>query len=224
MDAGEIKRMALKRFSGAVVVLGAIFFLPAGTLRYWQAWVYLAVLLVPMVLVLRYLMRHDPELLERRLAMQEERKKQSVIQLLASVAWLAAFLIPGFDQRFGWSAVPLPLVVVSDLLVLGGYLLFFLVMKQNSYAARVIRVQEGQTVITTGPYALVRHPMYLAVLTMLLFSPLALGSYWAMIPVLLMPLFLVLRIQDEEEMLVQELPTYREYTQQTRFRLIPGVW
>jgi protein-S-isoprenylcysteine O-methyltransferase Ste14 len=224
MEAGQINRMAVKRFSGAVLVLGAIFFLPAGTLRYWQAWVYMAVLFFPMILVLRYLARHDPELLERRLAMREERKKQTAIQLLASVTWLAAFLIPGLDQRFGWSAVPWQLVVVSDVMVLGGYLLFFFVMKENSYAARVIQVQEGQSVITTGPYALVRHPMYLAVLTMFLFSPLALGSYWAIIPVLLMPLFLVLRIQDEEEMLVQELPTYREYTQQTRFRLIPGVW
>ncbi|UCG87948.1 MAG: isoprenylcysteine carboxylmethyltransferase family protein, partial [Gemmatimonadota bacterium] len=187
-------------------------------------WVYLAVLFIPMMLVLRYLVRNDPELLERRLAMREERKKQSVIQLLASLAWLSSFLIPGFDQRFGWSSVPWPLVVGSDVLVLSGYLLFFLVMKENSYASRVIRVQQGQTLIASGPYALVRHPMYLGVLAMLLFSPLALGSYWALLPVALTPLFLVLRIRDEEEMLLQELPGYHEYTQQTRFRLIPGVW
>jgi len=224
MEVREIKRMALQRFSSALLVLGAIFFLPAGTIGYWQAWVYLAVLLIPMMLVLRYLVRNDPELLERRLAMREERKKQSVVQLLASLAWLSSFLIPGFDQRFGWSSVPWLLVVGGDILVLSGYLLFFLVMKENSYASRVVRVQQGQTVIASGPYAVVRHPMYLGVLVMMLFSPLALASYWALLPVALTPLFLVLRIRDEEQMLVQELPGYREYMQKTRFRLIPGIW
>ena len=224
MEVREIKRTALKRFSIAVLLLGAIFFLSAGSVGYWQAWVYLAVLFIPMMLVLRYLVRNDPELLERRLVMREERKRQSAVQLLASVVWLSSFLIPGLDQRFGWSSVPWLLVVGSDAVVLSGYLLFFLVMKENSYASRVVRVQEGQTVIASGPYALVRHPMYLGVLTMLLFSPLALGSYCALLPVALTPLFLVLRIRDEEQMLLTELPKYREYMQKTPFRLIPGVW
>ena len=224
MDIGEIKRIAITRFSSAVIFLGAVFFLSAGTIHYWQAWLYLGVLLVPMVLVIRYLIRNDPELLARRLTMREERKQQSAIQKLSSVVWLAIFLIPGLDQRLGWSAVPWFLVVLSDLLVMGGYLLFFFVMRETSYASRIIEVQHGQAVITTGPYALVRHPMYLAVLMMLVFSPLALGSFWAMIPTLFTPFVMVLRIRDEEEMLVQELPGYHQYTQQTRRRLIPGIW
>jgi protein-S-isoprenylcysteine O-methyltransferase Ste14 len=224
MEPRELRRIAIARFGGGALVLGAVFFLPAGTLRYWQAWVYIAVIFIPMILALRYLLAHDPALLERRLAAREARAKQSAIQKLGSVFWLALFLIPGFDQRFGWSAVPWPLVVFSDLMVLGGYLLFFRVLLENSYASRTIQVHDGQTVITTGPYAVVRHPMYSAVLTMLVFSPLALGSFWALIPALLAPLVVVARIQDEEEMMLAELPGYRAYTQQTPHRLIPGVW
>ena len=224
MKEREIKKAAFVRFSSGALVLGGLFFLSAGTIRYWQAWVYLAILFIPMALVVRYLIRNDPELLARRLAMREERKIQSTIQKLGSVFWLALFLIPGLDHRFGWSSIPWLLVVFSEILVLGGYVLFFLVVRENSYASRVVEVHQGQSVVTTGPYALVRHPMYLAVCTMLLFSPLALGSFWALVPALVTPLVLVLRIRDEEEMLLQELSGYGEYVQQTRYRLIPGIW
>jgi protein-S-isoprenylcysteine O-methyltransferase Ste14 len=224
MEAHEMRVMAIRRFSAAALILGVIFFLSAGTIRYWQAWAYMAVLLIPAALVTRYLILHDPELLQRRLTMQEERKKQRTIQKLGSLVWLSIFLIPGLDQRFGWSSVPWLLVVFSEVIIVSGYVLFFLVMKENSYASRIIEVRQGQTVITTGPYTLVRHPMYLAVLLMLVFSPLALGSFWAMIPALFTPLVLVLRIRDEEAMLLKDLSGYREYTRQTPYRLIPGVW
>ena len=220
----ELKRIAVRRFSIAALVLGAVFFVSAGTLRYWEAWVYLVALFTPMTLVVGYLIKHDPSLLARRLTVREERAKQSPIRKLGSVFWLLMFVIPGLDQRFAWSWVNPLLVAVSDVFVLSGYLLFFLVMRENSYASRIIEVQEGQTVITTGPYALVRHPMYLAVLVMLFFSPLALGSFWALIPTVFTPIMLVLRIRDEEAMLMAELPGYRAYTQQTPYRLIPGVW
>jgi protein-S-isoprenylcysteine O-methyltransferase Ste14 len=224
MDTREMKRIAIIRFSSAALVLGAFFFLSAGTTRYWQAWGYMAVTLIPMALIVHYLIRNDPELLKRRLTVREKREKQDAIQKVGAVVWLLVFLIPGLDQRFGWSSVPWLLVVISDFLVLSGYLMFFLVMKENSYASRIIEVQERQTVISTGPYALVRHPMYLTVLIMLFFSPLALGSFWAVIPTLFTPVLLVLRIWDEEKMLLKELPGYREYTQQTPHRLIPGIW
>jgi len=224
VDTRELKRMAFRRFGGAALVLGAVFFLSAGTIRYWQAWLYLAVTFIPMALVAHNLIRTDPALVERRLTAKEERAAQSTVQRLGAVIWVATFLIPGLDQRFGWSLVPWLVVVLSDLLVLSGYLFLVRVLKENSYASRVVEVQEGQTVITTGPYALVRHPMYLGTFVMLVFSPLALGSYWALIPAALTPVFLVLRIRDEENMLLQELPGYREYTTRTRYRLIPGVW
>ncbi len=224
MELPEIKRFAFRRLFGAVVILGTVFFVSAGTISYWQAWVYLAVLLPPMALVMHYLIRNDPELLERRLTGREKREKQDVISKVTAVLWLMSFLIPGLDQRLGWSSVPWLVVVISDGLVLSGYLLFFLVLKENSYASKTVEVQECQTVITTGPYALVRHPMYLAILTMLVFSPLALGSFWAVIPTLFTPVILVFRIRDEEEMLLKELSGYREYGQRTPNRLIPGIW
>ncbi len=224
METRQLKRMAFQRFAGGAVVLGAVFFLSAGTIRYWQAWLYMAVTFIPMALVARNLIRTDPALVERRLKAREERAAQSTVQKLGAVIWIATFLVPGLDQRFGWSSVPWSVVLLSNLLVLSGYLFLVRVLRENSYASRVVEVQKGQTVISTGPYALVRHPMYLAVLIMLGFSPLALGSYWALVPAVLTPVFLVLRIQDEENMLLEELPAYREYTNRTRHKLIPGVW
>jgi protein-S-isoprenylcysteine O-methyltransferase Ste14 len=224
MDRRELKRAALLRFGGGVLVLGGIFFGSAGTLRYWEGWVFMAVLFVPVALVVAYLLRHDPELLERRLKAREERPRQTAITSMAAAAWLVGFVVPGFDHRLGWSTVPIPVVVLADVLVLAGYLIFFLTLRENRFASRVIRVEADQVVITSGPYAVVRHPMYLGVSLMLLFAPLALGSWWAMIPTGLTPFFLVLRIRDEEEALLEELPGYGEYTQQTVHRLIPGVW
>jgi protein-S-isoprenylcysteine O-methyltransferase Ste14 len=133
-------------------------------------------------------------------------------------------LLPGFDRRFGWSDVPVALVIAADVLVFAGYALFFLVLRENSYASRVVEVTEGQKVISSGPYALVRHPMYLGAMTMYVFSPLALGSYVALIPAVLIIPILVARIRNEEQVLAQELPGYTEYMQRTRFRVVPGVW
>jgi protein-S-isoprenylcysteine O-methyltransferase Ste14 len=224
MTDKELKRAAFVRIPLGVAVIGGIFFLPAGTLRYWQAWLFMATVFIPMILATAYFLRHDPEVLERRMKAREERDRQKTVQKLGAVIWLGVFILPGLDHRFEWSSVPAPLVIVSALLVLAGYVFVFFTLRENRFASRTIRVEEGQTVITTGPYALVRHPMYLGVLAMFLFSPLALGSYWALIPALFMPVFLALRILDEEKALGEELPGYREYTQKTRKRLIPGIW
>ncbi len=224
MDTKALKRTALLRFLIGPVVLGAIFFGTAGTIRYWEAWVFLPVVFAPMALAVAYLIRHDPELLRRRMESREERAQQRAIQMVGGVVWVGVFFIPGLDHRFGWSSVPALLAVAANFLVLGGYLIVLQTLKENSYASRTIKVEEGQTVITTGLYALVRHPMYLGAGLMLLVTPLALGSYWALAPSAFMPLFLALRIKDEEKALMEELPGYREYTQQTEHRLIPGVW
>lgn len=224
MDIRELKRTALVRFGGGAVVLGAMFFVPAGTLRYWQAWLFLATLFVPMAFVASYLIARDPELVERRLKHGEERSQQKAIVKATSALWLVTFLIPGLDQRFGWSAVPPWLVLLADALVLTGYMVFFLTVRENSFAARTIRVEEGQKVISSGPYAVVRHPMYVGLTLMMLFAPIALGSWWAVIPALATPPSLMLRIVDEEEAMMAELPGYAEYTQKVRWRLVPGVW
>ena len=138
--------------------------------------------------------------------------------------FFAAFLIPGFDKRFGWSSVPLEVIIIADAIVVGGYLLFVIVLRENRYASRIIEVEKKQKVITTGPYAFVRHPMYSGVLLMYGFSPLALGSYWGMIPNALLILLIVARIRNEEKVLKQELEGYREYTQKVKYRLVPGIW
>ena len=224
MELREMKKIAIRRFSGGIVFFGLLFFLTAGTIRYWQAWAYMVVLFGTMSLMVVYFLRNDPELLERRMKVREEREKQSTIQKVGAVFWIAVFVIPGLDQRFEWSSVPWLVVIASDVLVVAGYLYICRVFMENSYASRTIEVHEGQSVITTGPYAIVRHPMYSAVLVLMVFTPLALASYWALIPSLTLPLFLILRIRDEEALLLEELDGYRDYTEETRRRLFPGIW
>jgi protein-S-isoprenylcysteine O-methyltransferase Ste14 len=216
--------MAVLRLVGALVVLPALFIVPAGTLAYWEAWTYLAIILIPMTATTVYLLLRDPELLERRMRTRETDPAQVRIVALAAVMFLAIVLIPGFDRRFGWSNVPLPVVIAADLVVLLAYGLFLRVLRENRSASRVIEVESGQSVIATGPYAVVRHPMYAAVTLMGLATPLALGSWWAVIPALLLMPVLAARIRNEERVLVNELAGYRNYMLKTRYRLIPAVW
>jgi len=212
------------RLVSGIVVIGACLFWPAGTFNYWQAWAWLATLFVPMGVSLVYLVRSNPDLLERRTRTNETRPEQRLIIAASSIYFLVIFLLPGFDKRYGWSQVPAWLVLLADLGVLAGYGLYIYVLYTNSYASRVIEVQQGQQVISTGPYALVRHPMYLAMILLMSATPLALGSFWAFLPSLgLIPL-LAIRAKDEEKLLTKELAGYGEYLQKTRFRLFPGIW
>jgi protein-S-isoprenylcysteine O-methyltransferase Ste14 len=220
----ELIKKALLRVLAGIAILAAMFFLPAGTLFYWEAWVYLGILFIPMLFVLFYLIRREPDLLERRLRAKEKEAEQKRIVTLFALYFLAVFLLPGFDHRYGWSDVPVPVVLVADLIILLGYGFFVLVLLENRYASRTIEVEAQQPVITTGPYAWVRHPMYLAVLIMYIFSPLALGSYWAVLLTLPLIALLVARIRNEEKVLLRELAGYEAYLQATRYRLIPGVW
>jgi protein-S-isoprenylcysteine O-methyltransferase Ste14 len=220
----QLATKALTRLVVALIILPAMLLLPAGTVAYWQAWVYIAVIFVPMILVFLYLLENDPELLERRMRTKEKAAEQALIVKLGSVCYALAFLLPGLDRRFGWSHVPVAAVVVADVFVLLGYGFFVLVLRENSYASRVVEVEQGQRVVTTGPYAIVRHPMYLGVLVMCLFTPVALGSWWAVIPALPVAAVLVARIRNEEQLLAKELKGYQEYVQTTRYRLIPGAW
>jgi len=220
----ELIRMVFVRFLGAILVLSAVFFLPAGTFAYWEAWVYLAILFIPMLFVVIYLLKNDRGLLARRMKMREREAEQKLIIKLSYIPFLLAFLLPGFDKRFGWSNVPVGVVVLADILVLLGYGIVFLVFRENRYASRIIEVAQEQTVINSGPYAIVRHPMYLGSLLLYILSPLALGSYWAMIPAILIIPILVARIWNEESVLARDLNGYQEYMQKTRYRLIPGLW
>jgi protein-S-isoprenylcysteine O-methyltransferase Ste14 len=219
-----LAKTAYTRALLAVPALWAILFVPAGTLAYWEAWLYLAILLIPMLFVFRYLLKNDPQLLERRMQMREREVAQRRIIALSYLYFLVAFTLPGFDRRWGWSDVPLLVVIVADLVVMLGYGMFVLVLRENQYAARTVQVEQSQRVISSGPYTFVRHPMYLGVTLMYLASPLALGSYWALLPAVLIVPILVARIINEEKVLQRDLPGYREYKQITRYRLLPGVW
>jgi protein-S-isoprenylcysteine O-methyltransferase Ste14 len=207
--------------------MGALLFVPAGTLGYWQAWVFMAVFVGASSAIGMYLALADPKLLERRMKAgpaAEKETTQKIIMAFAMAGFIALLLLPAFDHRFGWSKVPAYLALAGDVLVGLGFFLTFLVLRENSYGASTIQVIEGQKVISTGPYAIVRHPMYAGALVMLLGMPLALGSWWGLCVLLFIVPVLIWRLLDEERLLRKELPGYVEYTQEVRYRLVPCLW
>ena len=177
-----------------------------------------------MLIASPYFLKRDPQLVERRLQTKEKSSEQKTIIRVAQPIVFANLLVPGLDYRFGWSHVPVWLTILSDALVLAGYVITFWVMKENSFASRTIQVVEGQRVISTGPYRLVRHPMYFGAVLMLLFTPFALGSWWALPGFVLVVALILLRLLHEERVLNRELTGYPEYCLRTRYRLIPLVW
>ena len=221
---GRLLALALSRYVMAVLCVGAMLFLPAGTLKYWNGWLYMGVLFGSMIFVLAYLILNDPGLLEKRMNMKEREKPQKWYLALSLIVFFLVFTIPGLDYRFHWSDVPLSVVLIATGLVLAGYFMFFMVMKQNSYASRVVEIQEEQKLIETGLYSVVRHPMYLAATILFLFSPLVLGSYYAGIPALFIPFLLAYRLKNEEKVLLGGLKGYDEYVKRVKYRLIPYIW
>lgn len=212
------------RIGFGIPVIALIILLPAGTWSYWQGWMYILTLLLPMLASTVYLFVKDRPLLERRLRMREKEAAQQKILAVLAIYFLIAFTLPGFDVRFGWSRVPGMISVLADVAVFSGYLIIFWVMTANTFLSRTVEVEAGQTVISTGPYALVRHPMYFGVALLYIASPLALGSYWAILPALMIIPLLAARIRNEEEVLLRDLPGYAEYRHKVKYRLLPGVW
>jgi protein-S-isoprenylcysteine O-methyltransferase Ste14 len=220
----NLKSKLIVRLLLTAVVAAGMLFIPAGSLKFWQAWVYMAIICVPMLPATIYFYKHDPRLVERRMRMKEKVSEQKLIMKLANLIFVIAFSLPGLDYRFGWSRVPLWLTMISQAVVLGSYLMTYRVLKENSFASRIIEVEAGQRVISTGPYRIVRHPLYLGATLMLLFTPFALGSYWALLAFGPLVALIVFRLLNEEKVLRRELPGYSEYCLRTRFRLIPFVW
>jgi len=208
-------------------VMGLLLFVPAGTARYWQAWMYLATFTGASAVMTAYLLRRDRALLERRMhggPTGETRPAQRFIMLWTSIGFIALLVVPALDHRFRWSAVPPVVVMVGDALVVIGFSLIARVYRENTFTSATIEIAANQRVVSTGPYAIVRHPMYASALLYLVGTPLALGSYWGLVPLVAMVPFLVWRLVDEERMLSTQLPGYAEYQKRIPHRLVPFVW
>jgi protein-S-isoprenylcysteine O-methyltransferase Ste14 len=217
----------LKTFMLGAIALGLLLFLPAWTLNYWQAWVFIVVFMTSANAIGVYLSLKDPELLERRKKggpAAEQSTAQKIIISFAILGNIALLVFCALDHRFGWSPVPPAVALAGDALVALGFLIDFFVFRENSYGGSTVETFEDQKVISTGPYALVRHPMYVGVLVMIVGVPLALGSWWGLAVVALIMPVLIWRILDEEKLLKNDLPGYREYTQKVRHRLVPYLW
>jgi protein-S-isoprenylcysteine O-methyltransferase Ste14 len=209
------------------LVMGLLAFAPAGTLHYWQAWLYLSIFNGASILTTLYLIRHDPALLRRRMKggpTAERRPTQKLIMLGTSVGFVGLLVVPAIDVRFGWSVVPPGVVLLGDALVIAGFYFISLVYRENTFTSATIEVAKDQKVISTGPYAVVRHPMYGGALLYLFGTPLALGSYWGLVVFAAVIPLLLWRLFDEERFLSGNLPGYTEYQKNVRHRLVPFLW
>lgn len=215
---------ALTKFILGFVLLGAMLFLPAWTFRYPCAWLFLGLLFVPMLAMGIVMLIKAPDLLKKRLNNKETEKTQQGVIALSGLIFPIGFVLSALDFRFGWSSVPIWLTLLSAALFLVGYGTYAEVMRENAYLSRTVEVQEGQHVICTGLYGVVRHPMYLATLLMFLPMPLILGSWWGLIPFSLYVVVIVIRILNEEKVLTEGLDGYAEYKTKVKYRLIPFVW
>ena len=218
-----IANAGIKFLVGALMI-GALLFLPARTLVCPGAWLFMGLLFVPMFILGIVLCVKNPDLLKKRLNHKEKEKAQKGVLAFSGLIFIAGFVLSALDFRFGWSIVPTWLVIVSSVLFLLGYTMYAEVMRENAYLSRTIEVQEHQTVVSTGLYGVVRHPMYLATLFMFLPIPLILGSFWGLIPFALYPVLIVVRIINEEKVLTEGLMGYKEYKTKVKSRLIPFIW
>ena len=215
---------ALPKFLLGIVSVALLIFLPAGTLKYWNGWLFMAILFIPMFVAGIVMYVKKPELLERRLKINEEQKEQKIITKLNGIMFVVGFIVAGLDYRFRWSVLAEWVSVVASFIFIVAYLLYAEVLRENLYLSRVIEVAEGQKVIDTGLYSFVRHPMYFITLFLFLAMPIVLGSLYSFLIFLMHPLIIVCRINNEEKLLEKELEGYREYKETVKYRLIPFLW
>ena len=223
----NVTRGALRSSLFGILALAALLFIPAGTLDYWQAWLFMAVFVCASAAIGVYLAIRDPKLLERRMRVgprAEKEPAQKIIMVFATLGFIVMLVFPALDRRFGWSAVPGSVSVLGDALIALGFLFTFFVLRENTYSASTVQIAEGQTVISTGPYALVRHPMYAGALVMLIGIPLALGCWWGLFALLFILPVLIWRLLDEERFLRQNLAGYADYQAKVKYRLLPFIW
>lgn len=212
------------KFTCGLLLVGVLIFLPAGTLGFWNGWLLIGTLFVPMLIAGFVMFFRSPEFLAKRLDVKEKQKAQKGVIACSGLMFLVGFVVAGLDHRFGWSQMPLPVTVGAAVLFLASYALYAEVMRENAYLSRTIRVEEGQKVVDTGLYGIVRHPMYMATILLFLMMPLILGSWYALIVFAFYPAIIIVRLKEEEKLLTRELPGYAEYKKKVRYRIIPFIW
>lgn len=215
---------AVTRFLAGLLLVGLLLFLPAGTFAYWQAWLLIIILFIPMFIAGLIMMKRSPDLLRKRLSAREEQTEQKTVILLSGLLFLAAFVAAGLNFRFGWIVLPGAVSFAAAAVFLAAYLLYAEVMRENAYLSRTVEVQENQKVIDTGLYGIVRHPMYMSTLLLFLSMPLVLGSVISFVIMLAYIPIIAMRIRNEEQVLEEGLEGYKEYKQRVRYKVIPLIW
>ncbi len=215
---------ALVKYLFGLLLVGVLLFLPAGSLRYGNGWLFVGLLFLPMLILGIVMLIKAPGLLEKRLSVKEGERTQRGVVALSGLLFVFGFVVAGLDHRFGWSRVPLWVVIASSAVLLVSYGLYAEVMRENAYLSRTVEVQEGQRVVDTGLYGIVRHPMYAITIWLFLSIPLVLGSWWAFLCFAPYVAVIAVRIRNEEAVLVEGLPGYRAYRDRVKYRLLPFVW
>lgn len=215
---------ALTKVTLGICMMGMLIFWPAGTLSYGKGWLLMGLLFIPMVIAGFVMLAKAPEFLSKRLDAKEKRDAQKGVLAFSGLMFIGGFVVAGLDYRFGWSDMPAAVTVIASVLFLAAYGLYAEVMRENAYLSRTIRVEEGQTVVDTGLYSIVRHPMYMATLLLFLSMPLVLGSWYALVVFAFYPVIIITRLKDEEKLLEEELSGYPEYMKKVKYRLIPFIW
>ena len=220
----ELFLEAIIKFISGVLIIGLLLFIPAGTLKYWNAWLLMGLLFIPMFIAGIILMKKNPELLRKRLSAKEKAKEQKNVIFLSGIMFISGFIIAGLNYRFDYTRLSNTVVIISAILFIISYILYAEVLRENIYLSRTIEVQKNQKVIDTGMYKIVRHPMYSVTLILFLTMPLILNSIASFIIFLIYPLIIIKRIKNEEEILEKELKGYKEYKEKTKYKLIPFIW
>jgi len=215
---------ALTKFTCGLLLVMALIFLPAGTLGWTQGWLFIGLLFGPMLIAGFVMLAKSPDFLKKRLDAKEKQGKQKGVVAISGVMFIAGFVVAGLDFRFGWSYMPSWVIVVAAVLFLTAYALYAEVMRENAYLSRTVKVEEGQTVVDTGLYGIVRHPMYAVTVLLFLMIPVILGSWYALAVFSVYPAVIIVRLKDEEALLTRELPGYAEYKKKVKYRIIPFVW
>ena len=215
---------ALIKVTLGILLVGALIFLPAGTLAFAKGWLLMGLLFIPMLIAGFVMLFKAPKLLAKRLDAKEKQGDQKLVVAMSGLMFVAGFVVAGLDYRFSWSRMPMAVTVASSVLFLLAYGLYAEVLRENAYLSRTVKVVEGQTVISTGLYGIVRHPMYAATILLFIMMPLVLGSWYAAIIFLAYPVLIVIRLSGEEKLLLKELPGYGQYREKVKYRIIPFIW